>query len=150
MADSSSVRTCGGSRPSVSSQTIAPLEIVETVEFVHHHGATFEKSKASVQQSVEEDFGDHDQDRGVGVLAAVAGHEANVVGMESPSGGQRLHLAELLLRQGDQRRGVVGRGASVQGLEQRGLGDERLARAGGAETITPCSAENHANRASSW
>ncbi len=37
---------------------------------------------------------------------------------------------ELLLGQGDQRRGVVGDRAGVQGLEQGGLGDQRLAGAG--------------------
>ena len=60
-----------------------------------------------------------------------------------------LHLVELLLGQGDERRGVVGDGAGVQRLEQGGLGDERLAGAGRAQTSTPCSAVNQASRASS-
>ena len=50
--------------------------------------------------------------------------------MKAPPHGGRLHLAELLLGQGDQRRGVVGRLAGVQGLEQGRLGDQRLAGAG--------------------
>src|SRR5262249_39329874 len=55
---------------------------------------------------------------------------ADVVGAEAPAGGAVLHLTELLLGQGDQRRGVVGDLAAVQRLEQGGLGDERLAGAG--------------------
>ena len=107
----------------------AALGIGEAVKLVHHHGADLaEVEGLAVQQAVQQDFGHDDQDAGVGVLAAIAGHQADVVGMETPAGRGRLHLAELLLRQGDQRRGVVGRGAGVQGLEQRGLGDQRLAR----------------------
>ena len=103
-----------------------------------------------MQQAIQEDFGHDDQHAGRRVLAAIAGDQADVVGMESPAHGRRLHLAEFLLGQGDQRRGVVGHLAGVQGLEQGRLGDERLARAGRAQTSTPCSAENQASRASSW
>ena len=91
---------------------------------------TVEKSHLRVQQAVQEDFGHHDQHAGRGVLAAIAGDQAHVVRMEPPAHGRRLHLAELLLRQGDERRGVVGGLTGVQGLEQRRLGDERLAGPG--------------------
>ena len=104
---------------------------------------------AVVQQAIEQDLGDDDQDAGVGIDAAVAGHQADVVGLKAPLDGRGLHLAELLLGQGDQRRGVVGRRAGVQGLEQGRLGDQRLAGAGRVQTSTPCSAVNQASRASS-
>ena len=84
-----------------------------------------------MQQAVEEDLGDDDEDAGVGVDAAVAGDEPDVVGGEAPADGAGLHLLELLLGQGDERGGVVGDGAGVQRLEEPGLCDERLAGAGG-------------------
>ena len=85
----------------------------------------------AVQQTVQEDFRHHDQHAGVGIFAAIAGHQAHVFGLESPADSRRLHFAELLLRQRDQRRGVVGRFAGVQGLEQGRLGNQRFAGAGG-------------------
>ncbi len=85
----------------------------------------------AVQQTVQEDFGHHDQHAGVGIFAAIAGHQAHVLGLESPADGRGLHFAELLFRQSDERRGIVGRFAGVQGLEQGRLGDERFAGAGG-------------------
>ena len=103
-----------------------------------------------MKEAVEEDFGDDDEHAGGRVFAAVPGDQADVGRIESPAGGRGLHLAEFLFRQGDQRRGVIGGLARVQGLEQGRLGDERLARAGRAQTNTPCSAENQASRASSW
>ena len=102
-----------------------------------------------MQEPIEQDLGDDDQDAGVGVDAAVAGDQADVLRREAPADGRGLHLLELLLGQGDQRRGVVGDGAGVQRLEQGGLGDQRLAGAGRAQTSTPCSAVNQASRASS-
>ena len=86
---------------------------------------------AAVKQPIEQDFGHHHQHAGVRILAAIAGHQPHVLGLESPADGRRLHFAELLLRQGDERRGVVGRLAGVQGLEQGRLGDQRFAGAGG-------------------
>ena len=129
VAESSSVRMPRRQQPQGELPDDAPLGIGEAVELVHHHGADVaEVERLAVQQAVQEDFGHDDQHAGVGVLAAIAGHQADVVRMESPAHGRRLHLAELLLGQGDQRRGVVGHLAGVQGLEQRRLGDERLAR----------------------
>ena len=88
------------------------------------------KSKASLmEQAVEEDLGHDDEHPGVRVLAPVAGDQADVIRVKAPANRRRLHLAELLLGERDQRRRVVGRLAGVQGLEQRRLGDERLARA---------------------
>ena len=84
-----------------------------------------------VQQAVEEDLGDDDEDAGVGVDAAVAGDQADVVGAEAPANGGGLHLLEFLFGQGDEGSGVVGDGACVQRLEEGGLGDEGLAGAGG-------------------
>ena len=84
----------------------------------------------AVQQPIQQNFGHDDQHAGVRVLAAVAGHQSHVFREEPPLDGRRLHFAELLLAQGDQRRGVVGDLAGVQRLEQRRLGDQRLARAG--------------------
>ena len=100
------------------------------MELVHHHGADpVEVELLAVQQPVGQYLGHDHQDPRVGVFAAVAGHEADVGGLEAPLDGQLLHLAELLLGQGNQRGGVVGHLAGVQRLEQRGLGDERLAHA---------------------
>ena len=93
-----------------------------------------------MQQPVEQNLRHDDEDRRVGIHAAVAGDQADVVRRKSPAHGGGLHLLELLLGQGDQRRGVVGPRAGVQGLEQGRLGDQRLARAGRAQTSTPCSA----------
>ncbi len=61
----------------------------------------------------------------------VAGHQSNVGGFKPPADGRLLHLAKLLLGQCDQRRGVVGHLALVQGLEQRRFGNQRLAHARG-------------------
>ena len=102
-----------------------------------------------VQQAIEQNLGDDDEDAGVGIDAAIAGDESDVVGLKAPAHGGRLHLLKFLFGQGDQRRGVVGDAAGVQRLEEGGLGDERLAGAGRAQTSTPCSAVNQASRASS-
>ena len=151
VAERSSVRTCGGSRPRDSSQTMPRSGSVKLWNSSMTTAATSLKSKAfAVEEAVQEDFGDDDQHPGGRIFAAVAGHQADVGRIESPAGGRGLHLAEFLFRQGDQRRGVIGGLARVQGLEQRRLGDERLARARRRETSTPCSAENQASRASSW
>jgi hypothetical protein len=108
----------------------APLAVVEAVELVHHHRAgAAEVERLAVQQAVEEDFGHNHQHPGPGVLAAVARDQAHVFRREAPADGVGLHLAELLLGQGDQRRGVVGRRAGGQGLEHGRFGDERLAHA---------------------
>ena len=109
----------------------AALRVGEAVELVHDDGRDAgEVERLRVQQAIEQDLGDDDEDAGVGIDAAIAGDEADVVGREAPADGGRLHLAELLLGQRDERRGVVGDGAGVQRLEQGGLGDERLAGAG--------------------
>ncbi len=102
-----------------------------------------------VQQAVEQNLGDDDEDAGVGVDAAVAGDEAHVVGPKAPTHGRRLHFLKFLFGQRDQGRRVISDRAGVQRLEEGGLGDERLAGAGGAQTKTPCSAVNQASRASS-
>ena len=129
----------------------AALRIGEVVKFVHDDGRDVVEIEAlRMQQAIEQNLGDDDEDAGVGIDAAIAGDEADVVGLEAPTHGRVLHLLELLLGQRDERRGVIGDVAGVQCLEQRGLGDERLAGAGGAQTSTPCSAVNQASRASSW
>ncbi len=150
VADSSSSRTCLGQHAQRQFPDDAAFEVGEAVELVHDHGRdTGEIEALGVQQAIEQDLGDDDQHAGVGIDAAIAGDQADVVGAEAPADGAGLHLAEFLLGQGDQRRGVIGDGAGVQGLEQGRLGDERLAGAGGAQTSTPCSAVNQASRASS-
>ncbi len=102
--------------------------------------------RVGVQQAIEQDFGDDDEDAGVGIDAAIAGDEADVVGLEAPAHGRLLHLVKLLFGQGDERRGVIDDAAGVQRLEESGLGDERLAGAGRAQTRTPCSAVNQASK----
>ena len=109
----------------------AALRVGEGVELVHDDGRDAgEVEPVRVQQPVEQDLGDDDQDAGVRVDLAVAGDQADVVAREAPALGGRLHLLELLLGQGDERRRVVGGAAGVQGLEQGRLGDQRLAGAG--------------------
>ena len=102
----------------------APLGVVEAVELVHHHGADVVKSnrpsncnppRSRCSSRLKQDLGHDDQHPGVGVFAAVAGDQPHVVRLEAPADGGRLHLAELLLGQGDQRRGVVGRRAGRAG-----------------------------------
>ena len=83
-----------------------------------------------MQEAIEEDFG-HDHEHGGGrVLAAIARHQADVGGLESPLDGAILHLVELLFGQGDQRRGVIGLLTGVQCFVEGRLGDQRLAHAG--------------------
>ena len=48
-----------------------------------------EVERLRVQQPIEQDLGDDDQDAGVGIDAAVAGDQADVVGAGSPSGRRR-------------------------------------------------------------
>ena len=107
----------------------AAFRIVEAVELVHHHGRGVVEIELAVQQAIEQDFGHDHEHGGRRVFAAIAGHQADVGGLKSPLHGAVLHLAELLFRQGDQRRGVIGLLAGVQGLEEGRLGDQRLARA---------------------
>ena len=129
----------------------AALLVGEVVELVHDDGRDVVEIEAlRMQQAIEQDFGHDDEDAGVGIDAAIAGDEADVVGLEAPAHGRFLHLVELLLGQGDERRGVINDAAGVQCLEESGLGDERFAGAGGAQTRTPCSAVNQASSASSW
>ena len=85
---------------------------------------------SAMQQAVQEDFGHDDQHPGIGIFAAVAGHQPHVLRVEAPLHGRTLHFAELLLGQGDQRRGIVRHRARMQGLEQGRLGDQRLTGAG--------------------
>jgi len=115
----------------------AALGVGEAVELVHDDTADVGEVEhlaaggaALVQQAVKEDFGHDDEDAGVGVDAAVAGDEADVVRGEAPADGTGLHLLELLLGERDEGRGVVGDGVGVQRLEEGGLGEECLAGAG--------------------
>ena len=71
---------CCGSMPSDSSQTMprsgsaklwnSSITTAETLREVERLG---------MQQPIEQDFGDDDQDAGVGIDAAIAGDEADVV-----------------------------------------------------------------------
>ena len=109
----------------------AAFGVGEAVELVHHHRGDLREVEAfGMQQPVQENLGDDDEDARVRVDLAVAGDEADVIGLEAPAHGGGLHLGELLLGQCDQRRRVVGDGVRVQRLEQRRLGDQRLAGAG--------------------
>ena len=128
----------------------AAFRIVETVELVHHYGRSVLEIELSVQQAIEEDFGHDHEHAGRWVLAAVAGHQADVGCLESPLHGAVLHLVELLLREGDQGSRVVRLLIGVQSLEEGRLGDQRLAGARRRETSTPWSFVNQARRASSW
>ena len=94
---------------------------------------TLAKSKAlGMQQPIEKDFRDDDENAGVGVDAAIAGDQADVFRAEPPADRAGLHLVKLLLGQGDERRGVVGDRAGVQGFEECRLSDQRLARSCGS------------------
>ena len=84
----------------------------------------------AMQQTVQQNLGYHDQHAGVGILAAVAGHQSDVFRLKTPFDRGRLHFAKLLLAQRNQRRGVVRGLSCMQGLEQCRLGDQRLAGAG--------------------
>ena len=109
----------------------APLAVIEGMELIHHDHADVGKvERFAVQQPVEQDFGHHDQDPSLRVLPAVAGDQPHVAGREPPLDGVGLHFAKFLFRQRDQGRGVVSDLARVQSFEQRGLGNQRLARAG--------------------
>ena len=111
----------------------AALLIGEVVELVHNDGRDVTEVEALlVQQAIQQDFGHDDEDASVRIDAAVAGDEADVVGLEAPAHGRFLHLVELLFGQGDQRRGVINDAAGMQRLEKRALGDERFAGAGGS------------------
>ena len=88
-----------------------------------------EVERFGVQQAVEQNLGDDDEDFGIRVFPAIARHQADVGLGEPPADGARLHLAELLFGQRDQRRGVVHRPAGVQRFERGRLGDERFAGA---------------------
>ena len=65
----------------------AAFRVGEAVELVHDHGGDVgEIERLGMQQAIEQDLGDDDQDAGVGIDAAIAGDQADVVGAESPSG----------------------------------------------------------------
>ena len=110
----------------------APLGVGEAVEFIHHHGIDpVELFERALQQAVEENFGDHHQDGGLGVDPAVARHEADLLGSSSPADDTFGQLAEFLLGERDERRGVVHPPAGPQRFVDRRLGDQRFARARG-------------------
>ena len=107
----------------------AAFRVVEAVELVHHHGRGALEIELAVQEAIEQDFGHDYEHGGRGVLAAIAGHQADVGGLEAPFDGALLHLAELLFGQGDQRRSVVRLLTGVQGFVEGRFGDQRLAHA---------------------
>ena len=151
VADSSSVRTCGGSKPKRQLPHDAPLGIVEAVELVHHHRADLgEIKRRRMQQTVEQDLRHDDQDPRVGIDPPIPGDQSDIVRAKPPPDRQLLHLVELLVGQRDQRRRVVGDRAVVQGLEQRRFRDERLARAGRCADQHPLLGGEPVSRASSW
>lgn len=64
----------------------ATLGVGEAVELVHDdRGDLAEVEGGGVQQAIEQDFGDDDENARVGIDAAIAGDQADVLG-ESPSG----------------------------------------------------------------
>jgi hypothetical protein len=90
----------------------AALQIGEVVKLVHDHGrdvGEVERFLAErhivgqirfavrVQQSIEQNLGDNDEDAGIGINAAIAGDESDIVGFEPPAHGGCLHLLEFLL-----------------------------------------------------
>jgi hypothetical protein len=83
-----------------------------------------------MQQPVEKNLGDDDEHGGVGVHAAIASDQADVVSREAPADGSRLHLLQLLLGEGNQRRRIIGPPTGVQGLKEGCLGDQRFAHPG--------------------
>src|SRR5262249_18634723 len=101
---------------------VPALGVVEVVTLVHHHhvgGLLYPLAEDAVPQ----DLGDDDLHRGVPPHLVVARREPDLVGAEIG-----LELAELLLGERAQRRRVH-RGLPLrQRLEDRRLGDERLAR----------------------
>ena len=64
----------------------APLHIGEVMEFVHHHrGDILKRERLLVEQSVEQDFRDNDQNRGIRIDPPIAGDQTHVIGMKSPT-----------------------------------------------------------------
>ena len=130
VAESNRVRTRGGKSPSDSSQTTPRSGSVKLWNSSITTALSWLKSNASrCSKRFRRISATTTRTRASGFSRRLPVTRPDVVRMESPPHGRRLHLVELLLRQGDQRRGVVGRRAGVQGLEQRRLGDQRLARA---------------------
>src|SRR5262249_8688178 len=75
----------------------AAFGVGEAVEFVHDDGEdVVEIERFDVQQTIQQNLRHDDEDFGVGILAAIAGDEADVGLLETPADGGRLQLAELL------------------------------------------------------
>ena len=99
------------------------------MKLVHHNGEDLREIKCrGVQQPIEQDLRDDDQNPRLRIDAAVAGDEADVVGMKSPADGRFLQFLKFLFRQGNQGRGVVGGFAGVQGFEDGGFCNQRFTR----------------------
>ncbi len=106
------------------------LHVGEAVKLVHYHGRDVREIEgARLQQPIEQNLGHDDQHLGARVHTAIARYQADVFGLKAPAHRGGLHFGELLIRECDKRRGVIGHLAGVQGLEQRSLGDQRLAGA---------------------
>ena len=78
-----------GDSPHLCEAPFGPFRQMGTVPF---------SAPSAVQEAVQQDFGHHHQYPGIGVLAAVAGHEADIIRLKTPFHRRRLHFAELLFR----------------------------------------------------
>ncbi len=108
------------------------------MELVHHHGGDGgEIERLTVQEPIEKDLSYHHQHFGLRVDPAVAGDQTDIISRKPPANGSFLQFVKLLLRQGNQRGGVVGGGAGVQRLEHGRLGNQGLASAGGRTDQNP-------------
>ena len=84
------------------------LRLIEAVELVHHNTADIPKIKCFiVHQAIEQDLGHHDQHISIRVHTAIACHESDLISVKAPSFSRRLKFVKLLIRQCDQRRGVI-------------------------------------------
>ena len=108
------------------------LRVVEIMELIHHDRLNVTKfiEFLRVEQPVEKDLGHNDQDLRVRVHFVISRHQPNIVLGKAPTDGRLAQLAEFLVRQRDQRCGVVHALAGLKGLVNGGLGDERLSRPG--------------------
>ncbi len=101
------------------------------MELVHDDRKHILEGKVvGMQQSIQQDLGHDDENRGIGVHLAVPSDQSDVVCREAPPHRRLLQLSKLLLGERDQRRGVIGPAACPQRLVQRCLGNDSFPRPG--------------------
>ncbi len=118
----------------------AALWIGEVMDLVEDHGLDVVQLPRALEEHVPQDLGGHDDDAGVTVLADVTGQEADIVAVD------RAEVAELLVRQGLDGRGVDDAAGAAEGIVDAKLGDDRLPGAGRGSDHDRISAQQRADR----